>query len=214
MKPFFGYLLVVLIGYLLGSSNLAYYISRYRKIDIRKAGSGNLGASNAMILMGWKMGILVALHDIGKAILAAWLCGRLFPDLALSREVAGTACILGHLFPFYLGFRGGKGFASTVGVIAALNLRYALILAAVIVLLVLITDYMVVGTVSTVVSYPVYCLFTRQFTAAALLTVTALIILYKHRENFVRILNGTEIGLRRAHRGELRIDREKDGGGD
>lgn len=207
MPLFLRYLLAVCIGYLLGCSNMAFYIARSRGLDIRRAGTGNPGASNAMLLLGWKVGILVALHDIGKAALAVWLCSLLFPALPLVRETAGLACVLGHLFPFYLRFHGGKGFASSLGMIAALNWRFALALGLAIVVLVLITDYIVVGTVTTVVSYPVYCLITSQFIAAILLTLVALIILYKHRENFVRILNGTEVGLRKAHRGDLRVDK-------
>lgn len=198
------YLPVILIGYLLGCSNLAWFLAKRKGVDIRGKGSGNPGASNAMILMGWKAGILVGLHDIGKAALAVWLGRTLFPALPLAGELAGAACVLGHLYPFYLRFRGGKGFAAYLGMAAVLNWRFALGLGLAILVLVLITDYMVVGTMTTVVSYPLYNLITRHFLAAAVLAVISLFIVYKHRENFRRILNGTEIGLRRANRGELR----------
>ena len=185
------YLPIVLIGYLLGSSNMAYYLAKYKGVDLRGNGSGNPGASNAMILMGWKAGILVGAHDIGKASLAVWLCQTLFPSLPVAGEVAGAACVLGHLFPFYLRFRGGKGFASYLGMIAVLNWRFLLGLVVVMAVLVLLTDYIVVGTVTTVVSYPVYCLTTHHFLAALLLATLSLLIMYKHRENFKRILNVT-----------------------
>ena len=208
MSRIISYALIVLLAYLLGTSNLAYFIARRRGINILQTGTNNPGASNAMMLMGWKMGILVGLHDIGKAFLAAFLAGLLFPELPLSREVAGAACVLGHMFPFYLNFRGGKGFASTLGMIAALNWRFVLLLGVAIIVVVLITDYIVTGTVLTVLSYPIYCLATHQLIAAAILACIALIILFKHRGNFVRIWKGTEVGLRRAHKGELRVDRE------
>ena len=208
MSRIVSYVLIVLLAYLLGTSNLAYFIARRRGINILQTGTGNPGASNAMMLLGWKTGILVGLHDIGKALLATWLSGVLFPDLPLSRELAGAACVLGHLFPFYLSFRGGKGFASTLGMIAALNWRFVLLLGVAIIVVVLITDYIVTGTVLTVLSYPIYCLATHQLIAAAILAGIALIILMKHRVNFVRIWKGPEVGLRRAHRGELRVDRE------
>ena len=208
MSRIVSYALIVLLAYLLGTSNLAYFIARRRGINILQTGTGNPGASNAMMLLGWKTGILVGLHDIGKAFLAAFLAGLLFPELPLSREVAGAACVLGHMFPFYLRFRGGKGFASTLGMIAALNWRFVLLLGVAIIVVVLITDYIVAGTVLTVVSYPVYCFATHQLIAAAILAGIALIILFKHRGNFVRIWKGTEVGLRRAHKGELRVDRE------
>ena len=208
MSQIVSYALIVLLAYLLGTSNLAYFIARRRGINILQTGTGNPGASNAMMLLGWKTGILVGLHDVGKAFLAAFLAGLLFPELPLSREVAGAACVLGHMFPFYLRFRGGKGFASTLGMIAALNWRFVLLLGVAIIVVVLITDYIVAGTVLTVVSYPVYCFATHQLIAAAILAGIALIILMKHRGNFVRIWKGTEVGLRRAHKGELRVDRE------
>ena len=208
MSQIVSYALIVLLAYLLGTSNLAYFIARRRGINILQTGTGNPGASNAMMLLGWKTGILVGLHDVGKAFLAAFLAGLLFPELPLSREVAGAACVLGHLFPFYLSFRGGKGFASTLGMIAALNWRFVLLLGVAIIVVVLITAYIVTGTVLTVLSYPLYCLATHQLIAAAILAGIALIILMKHRVNFVRIWKGTEVGLRRAHKGELRVDRE------
>lgn len=206
MDKLFPYLLVILIGYVFGCFNLAHWIARRKGVDILNKGSGNPGASNAMVLIGWKAGILVGAHDIGKAALAVWLCGLLFPELPLAREIAGVACIFGHLYPAQFRFRGGKGFASTLGMIAMLNWRFALAVVIATVLLILITDYIVTATAATVVSYPAYCLFTHQYAAAALMSALALLILYKHRENFARILKGTEIGFRRSRGGQLRED--------
>ena len=110
-----GYLIAAVLGYLLGTSNMALYLSKIKKVDPRSGGSGNLGASNAMILMGWKAGILVGIHDIAKAALCVFLAKYLFPELIHVGAVAGVACVVGHVFPFYLKFRGGKGFASYVG---------------------------------------------------------------------------------------------------
>ena len=203
MNPIFAYPLVVLLGYLLGTCNLALLLARLKHVDL-SAGSGNPGASNAMILMGWKAGILVGLHDIGKAALAVALARWLFPTLPYAGGLAGAACILGHMFPFYRRFRGGKGFATYIGVIVILNWRYALILGAAIIALVLITDYIVAGTMATVVSFPIYQLATGHYVVGILLVMVSLIIIYKHRQNLVRIFNGTEIGLRSAHRGEHR----------
>ena len=104
-----NYLLAVILGYLLGCSSMAYYIGKIQKTDIRTAGSGNLGASNTTVLFGWGAGVAVALHDIGKAILAVLAAKWLFPGLEYAGAAAGVACVLGHIFPFYLGFRGGKG---------------------------------------------------------------------------------------------------------
>ncbi|MBQ4111933.1 MAG: glycerol-3-phosphate acyltransferase, partial [Clostridia bacterium] len=103
------YVLCLLIGYVTGTINPSYIIARLRGFDIREKGSGNAGASNALILFGKVLGIGCALFDIAKAAFAIWLCGRLFPGLAYSLAITGVACILGHVFPFYMKFKGGKG---------------------------------------------------------------------------------------------------------
>ena len=200
------YMLVVLLSYLIGCSSMALYLSKYKKIDMRSKGSGNLGASNAMVLMGWKAGIVVAVHDIGKAVLAVALAKHVCPQLPFVGAAAGVACVLGHMFPFYLRFKGGKGFASYLGMTLALNWKFALIVMAVVVIVTLISDYIVVGTVTTIVVVPTYMgIVTHSAVLAAILCIATPAILYKHRENYVRIAKGTEIGLRRANRGEHRI---------
>lgn len=200
------YGLVLLLSYLIGCSSMALYVSKYKKVDLQKAGSGNLGASNTMIILGWKPAIIVGLHDIGKAVLAVVLAKLLCPDLPLIQAGAGVACVLGHMFPFYLRFKGGKGFASYLGMTLALNWKFALVVMVIVVIVTLISDYIVVGTVTTIVIVPAYMGFsTRSLLLAAILCIATAVMLYKHRDNFSRILNGTEVGLRRANRGELRV---------
>lgn len=201
-----GYLIAVVVGYLMGSSNMAYWISRIKKVDIRKNGSGNLGASNATVLLGWGAGILVALHDIGKALLAVVLAKWLFPQLEFAGAAAGVAAVLGHIFPFYLGFRGGKGLASFVGMLLALNWRVALGIMLLVLVLTLVTDYISVGAMSCVVAAPVgLWLDGGGILLPLIICLASVTMLWKHRENIVRIRNGTEIGLRSTARGEKRI---------
>ena len=200
------YGLVLLLSYLIGCSSMALYVSKYKKVDLQKAGSGNLGASNTMILLGWKPAIIVGLHDIGKAVLAVVLAKLFCPDQLLVQAGAGVACVLGHMFPFYLRFKGGKGFASYLGMTFALNWKFALVVMVIVVIVTLISDYIVVGTVTTIVIVPAYMGYaTRSLLLAAILCIATAVMLYKHRDNFSRILNGTEVGLRRANRGELRV---------
>ncbi len=205
MESVASYMLVVLIGYLLGSLNLALLLARLKGVDIRAGGSGNPGASNAVTLMGWKAGALVALHDIGKGILAVWLCTRLFPALPYCGAAAGVACVLGHIFPFYTRFRGGKGFATYLGMTLMLNWKFFVALLVAIAILVLITDYIVVGTMTTVVSFPVFCAVNQHYVLALLLCIASLVIIYKHRANLVRIYHGTEIKVRAAGKGKYRV---------
>lgn len=200
------YILIALLAYLLGSSNMAYYISKLKKVEMRGGGSGNLGASNATVLLGWWAGILVAVHDIGKSVLAVVLARHFFPELPHAGAAAGVASVLGHIFPFYLKFRGGKGFASYIGMILALNWKYALVILALVVVVTVVTDYIVMGTTLTIVSSPIYFgLTSGSALLAGILFVATAVIIYKHRENYVRIYKGTELGLRSAIRGDNRV---------
>ena len=202
------YLLAIILGYLLGCSSMAYYIGKFKKTDIRTAGSGNLGASNATVLFGWSAGVAVALHDICKAVIAVLAAKWLFPQLEYAGAAAGVACVLGHIFPFYLGFRGGKGLASYFGMVLALNWKLALIIGAVIVLATLITDFISVGALSSIVVAPVYTFFTtHNLILVAILGVATVVMFLKHWENIIRIAKGQEIGLRRTAKGADRIDK-------
>ena len=196
------YILVILIGYLLGCSNMAYYLAQAAKADLRSGGSGNLGASNAVLLLGWKAGVLTAFHDIAKASLAVLIAGWLFPELEHAGAAAGVASVLGHIFPFYLKFKGGKGFASYFGMTLALNWKLALIVGVAIIAVVLITDYIVCGTLTTIITVPLYVGFTRSWTAALILLLATAVIFVKHWENYPRMLNGTEFSVRKAIKGE------------
>lgn len=203
------YAVAVVLGYLLGCSNMAYYLAKGRKADLTKAGSGNLGASNATVLLGWKAGILVAIHDIGKAVAAVLVAKWLFPAAQFAGAAAGVACVLGHIFPFWLKFRGGKGFASYIGMTLALNWKLALCVLVAVVVVTLITDYIVCGTLTTIIVVPVYLGITHSLLMAAILAVATVVILIKHRENYPRMLNGTELGLRSAIRGDNKLDKKR-----
>ena len=201
-----GYLIVAAMGYLIGCSNMAYYISRLKKVEFRDKGSGNLGASNATLLLGWRAGILVGVHDVLKAVLAVVLAGLLCPGLEHGAVVAGTACVLGHIFPFYLKFRGGKGFASFWGMTLALNWKLALVVGVLIILITVVTDYIVLATTMTVLTVPGYLALGLHLVMPALIILPAtLVILWKHRMNYVRILKGEEFGLRGAIKGDKRV---------
>ena len=201
-----GYFIVVCMGYLLGCSSMALYLSRYKKVDMKSAGTGNLGASNATALMGWRYGVLVALHDIGKSVLAVMLARFFFPNLEYAGAAAGIASVMGHIFPFYLKFKGGKGFASYWGMTQALNWKLALVIFVAGLLLTFLTDYIVTATTTTVIAVPVYLGFaTNNLILVLILCIGSAVIIYKHRKNYVRIFRGTEIGLRSVARGEHKV---------
>lgn len=201
-----GYFLAAAMGYLIGSSNMAYWISKIKKVDIRKNGSGNLGASNATVLLGWGAGVIVALHDIGKAVLAVLLANLVFPELEYAGAVAGVACVMGHIFPFYLKFKGGKGLASFWGAVVALNWKLGLALFVLGVLITVVTDFISIATLTISVAAPVgLWLVDGGVMIPLILCVATVVMIFKHIENIQRICNRTEIGLRSTAKGENRI---------
>lgn len=200
------YGIIILLAYLLGSSNMAFYLSKWKKVDIRTGGSGNLGTSNATILLGWGPGVTVGIHDIGKAVVAVLLAEFIFPKLEYAGAVAGVACVLGHIFPFYLRFKGGKGFAPYLGMTLALNWKLALVVLVLIILVTWITDYLVLGTMTTIVVVPAAeTFFTRNPILLMILLVATVTIFFRHWENFGRLRNGTEIGFRSTRDGKYKM---------
>jgi glycerol-3-phosphate acyltransferase PlsY len=200
------YILVIALGYLLGCSNMAKYIAAMKKVDLSAGGSGNPGASNAVILMGWGAGVLVAIHDIGKAALAVILARLMFPGAPLIGAAAGVAAVLGHIYPFWMKFRGGKGFASYLGMTIALHWKFAIAVLLLVVVVTLITDYIVAATTTTIVLVPIGLgILTHSLILPLILLIASLVIAWKHKDNYVRMYNGTEIRFRKAGRGDYRV---------
>ena len=182
-----------LFGYLLGSVNLSYILSRLAGFDIRERGSGNAGASNVTIIMGKKAGAAVAVFDILKAVLAVNIAARLFPTLCYARILSGCSCILGHILPFLMGFHGGKGLACLGGMLLAYDSHIFLIMLLCEIAVVLVFDYIFIVPISaSMVFTSVYAFDTGDFVGTFLLGMTTMLILYKHIENIHRVLDGTE----------------------
>ena len=200
------YLMIALMGYLFGRSNLAFFLGKARGFDIRDHGSNNAGASNATVTMGLKIGFLVGLHDVVKSFAAAFLAALLFPAVPGAAAVAGVAAVLGHIFPFYLRFQGGKGFASFLGLTLALDWKFFLAIILIVACITFISDYIVPGTLTTIISFPLY-LFLRHFGILIIVVVciASIVILLKHLVNIKRLITGEEIGLRRAMSKEDKI---------
>lgn len=194
-----GYILSAFIGYTLGSLNLAYFISKARGFDIRTYGSNNAGASNATVTMGLKIGLLVGIHDILKAFLAVTVTSWLCPSLVGASVVAGACVVLGHIFPFYLNFKGGKGFASYVGMMLGIDWRFGIALIVISVLITLASDYIIFGTFTTILVSPIHLIINGYSLLSIIaIIIASLLILSKHLINIKRVIMGEEIGLRRA----------------
>ena len=188
------YILCILIGYLIGAINPSYIIAKLRGFDIREKGSKNAGASNALILFGKVLGIGCALFDIAKATFAIWLCGKLFPEPTYSFAVTGVACILGHVFPFYMKFRGGKGLACLGGMILAFDRRMFLIMLAAEIVVAIVTDYICFVPLTASAVFPiVYGIMRQDAWGALIIAVILPLMIYKHKENLKRIKQKTEM---------------------
>lgn len=187
------FVLCALFGYMIGNINPAYIISRLKGFDIRERGSGNAGASNAVITMGKRAGAFIALFDISKATAAVLIGARLFPRIALAKIISGSFCILGHIFPIMMHFHGGKGLASLGGMILAYSPDFFLGLLTFELILGFTIDYICVVPVSGSVIFTIcYAFVTGNPVGTVILSIVSLVILFKHIPNFKRIFNGTE----------------------
>lgn len=204
-------LICILLGYLIGSFNPSYLLARKKGVDIRRQGSGNAGASNALILFGKLWGAICALADIGKACFALWLTAVLFPEGQRVFCVTAVACVLGHIFPFYMGFRGGKGLACLGGAVLYYNWRVFLAMLLAEILIVLITDYICFVPMTASAAFPViYGLMEKDIVGAAVLLVMTAVVVGKHIENLRRIAQGKEVHLSFLWRPQEELERVKE----
>ena len=200
------YIIGAVIAYIIGSFNPALLISNIQKKDIRSHGSGNLGASNATILLGWKIGFTVAILDILKAFIPIMLTRILLPQYALLPYIVATCVILGHIFPFYLRFKGGKGFATYMGAILGLSFIAFIVIGLIFLIVSFFSDYIVMGTFTVITLFPVYlAVFTRNISFVSVILIASVVIFFKHTENISKIKNKEEIGIRAAFSGKFKL---------
>ena len=189
-----AYFLSVLIGYAFGCINPAYLLGRAKGHNVKKEGSGNAGASNAAILLGVRWGVIVALIDIFKAFFSMRIAGALFPEIPFAPVCAGSACIMGHLYPVTMRFRGGKGLAALGGVMLAYDWRAFLVMLALGCVLLLLTHYIAIVTVETAVVFPFVLAVVYHDPITALIVAFCVpFMIVKHLENFRRIKAGKEL---------------------
>ncbi len=203
-------LLCFLLGYCAGNINPAYIISKIKGFDIRERGSGNAGASNAIITMGKKAGVMIAVFDIFKAFIAVIAAAKLFPHLRFAKALAGGGCILGHIFPFLMNFHGGKGLACLGGVILAYDPFFFLLLLCCELILGFAFDYVCIVPISgSMIFTSYYAFITGDIPGTCVLSVVVLVMLCKHIENIKRIQNGTEAHISFLWKKEQEIERIK-----
>lgn len=204
-----AYIIVAIIAYLIGSINFSVLISKKMAgFDVREKGSGNAGTTNMLRSVGKKAAVITLVCDILKGVVSiviAIIVGNIAKNLdrELLLQIAGIAVVLGHTFPVFFGFKGGKGVATSLGVLLMSNWQIGLICLVFAVVLMALTRMVSLGSCAAAVLFPVLTLFINQH--YTVLTdgksgrvyfiysvILAIIVLYNHRSNIKRILNGTE----------------------
>lgn len=201
------------VSYLLGSLNFGIIISKsLNKDDVRSHGSGNAGSTNMLRNYGKKYAVMTIIGDMLKvavAIIISFIIVRKMGNISLAKNggayilgidarmftksFSGLFCVLGHIFPCFFGFKGGKGVATAGGMVFMIDWRIALILLAIFAIIVLITKYVSLGSIAMAVFYPVFIfIFYKSLPLALLSLIFTLIVLLAHRENIKKLINHTE----------------------
>lgn len=196
------------LGYFIGTFNPAFLLSKLKGFDIRERGSGNAGATNVMLTVGKIAGVLCAIVDILKAFLAYRLGRRFFPLIQFAGILAGACCILGHIFPVWMGFQGGKGLACIGGVILAYSWKLFLVMFVFEVILTLSFNYICAMAMSTCTIFTlIYAFTTLDWIGTSVLALVTIVVHFKHIENMKRIMQGTEFRVSYLWNKEAEIER-------
>lgn len=200
--------IIAILSYLLGSLNFGVILSNtVKKEDVRESGSGNAGTTNMMRTYGKTLGLLTIAGDILKVMVAIWIAFKIldveefkvtldnasdYPQVVL-KSFAGLFAVLGHIFPCFFKFKGGKGVATSGGMVIIIDWRIALILLVIFALTILITKYVSLGSILMAVFYPVFIgIFYKDIILVLIATVFTIIVVVAHRENVKRLINHTE----------------------
>ena len=197
--------LILLIGYLIGGFQTAILIGKNQGIDIREHGSGNAGATNTLRVLGRKSAMIVFAGDMLKAVIAIVIANLIFKDQSqISRLLisgyAGIGAIIGHNWPIYFQFKGGKGIAVSMATLAMMDYRIGLIAAIIFIICVVLTKYVSLGSILLTVSAPIslgllYYGSPNFKEALGVVILIPLLAVYQHRPNIKRLITGTESKL-------------------
>ena len=201
-----AYIIVAVFAYLIGSVNFSIMISKKMAgFDVREKGSGNAGTTNMLRSVGKNAAALTLICDILKGVVAifvAWIISKIAKDIdnILLVQIAGILVFIGHTFPIFFGFKGGKGVATSLGVLLVTNWKIGLICLIFAIVIMALTKKVSMGSIGAAILIPILTLFTsahyvieaqgsKYFVYSLILAV---IVIFNHRENIKRILNGTE----------------------
>ena len=209
---YIAFILIAIVSYLLGSLNFGVILSNHvKKDDVRNHGSGNAGTTNMLRNYGKGIALMTILGDMLKvfiAIAVAFLIVRYTPALPgntgeislqsldtnmFIKSLAGFFCVLGHIFPCYFRFKGGKGVATAGGMVFAIDWRIALILLAVFIIIVAVTKYVSLGSIIMAILYPVFIfIFHRSIVLTVIAAVFTVVVIAAHKENIKKLIHHTE----------------------
>lgn len=186
-------LLIVLISYIAGSITFGEIIARIKGVNLREIGSGNVGATNVSRALGKKYGALVFLLDMLKGFLPTFFAIKYFGLNSIWVSLTGLGAVLGHMYPIFFGFKGGKGVATAFGVLLAVDPKVAFFSFIVWLFVVLFTRYVSLASITASLS-AVFLLMVSESpnNICGMAFIIALLIIYKHKENITRLISGTE----------------------
>ena len=192
-----SYIIILIIAYLLGNISTSYIIAkRLAGVDIRTQGSGNAGSTNVLRTFGKKAGAMTFIGDLLKGIIAVFI-GYLISkfanvDMVIAGYIAVFGVVCGHNWPAFLGFRGGKGVATSLGAMIAVNPIIAISCFLLFLIIVKITKYVSLGSVLGIAASPIIMIFLKNKNGVIITLFLTISVIYTHRENIKRLINGTE----------------------
>lgn len=188
---FLRFALAAVIGYLLGSANSSIIVGKFYGVDVRQHGSGNAGATNTLRTLGKSAAAFVSIGDLLKGIIACLVGQLIAGDVGLM--FGGFASIVGHNWPIYFNFKGGKGILTSFAVVLMMDYKLGLILLGVFAVIVLITKYVSLSSMAAAVLFPIFAAFEGKGTSFIIFaSLLAILAVYRHRANIQRLMNGTE----------------------
>jgi len=190
-------MLSLVMGYVIGTISPSALLGKMKHVNLKETGTKNLGASNALQVLGRGYGVIVMVIDIAKAYFAAKVAKLLFPKLAVAGLVAAFGAVLGHIYPFYMHFKGGKGLAAFGGMVCFYNPWLLVFYMTVGAALMVLVNRTVFLPVFAAVTFPLIVLWqTGDSGMFAVAVATACLVIFAHRENFGRVERGEEAPLR------------------
>ena len=192
------YIIIGIAGYLFGSIHPSYIIGKtVGKLDIRNEGSNNAGASNVTVVLGWKWGALTAALDIIKGLVYVLAAKYFLPEDAGCHYMAYLSVVIGHIFPFYMGFKGGKGLATTLGAFGGIHFWVLIGFVFVMFAVTFATGFIGIGTLAVTILTFVYTVYLYGINSlpAILNGIVTFVVVCKHIINIKRIIKGEEISL-------------------